>query len=95
MRDEAFARELSSGFVSPEADWLLWLDSDDEIMVGVDLHALAARAPNQVDAFFALYETGPGRAIWRERLVRRGRLRWRYAAPGSRLPVPDPLAHGE
>jgi hypothetical protein len=76
LRDFAAARESSFSLASPGMDWLLWIDSDDEATGGADLHELAAAAGEDVDAFVALYDEGPGFEHWRERLVRRGRLRW-------------------
>src|SRR3954470_14174152 len=78
--DFAWAREQSFAMVSPDVEWVLWLDDDDELVGGEHLRCLSAAAEPSADGFSFLYEYArddAGRTVmqlWRERLPRRGRL---------------------
>jgi hypothetical protein len=84
--DFAWAREQSFAMVSPDVEWVLWLDDDDELVGGEHLRSHAAAADPETDGFSLVYDYArdeEGRTVmqlWRERLVRRSRLRWVGAA---------------
>lgn len=92
LRNFSAARELSFALASPEADWLLWLDADDEAVVGGSLREVASSAPADVRGFVVHYEWRDELDQWRARLVRRDAFVWQGAvheslvAPGG---VPD------
>lgn len=75
--DFAWAREQSFAMVSDNADWLLWLDDDDELVGADQLRGLAMMAPPDLDGFVFQYEYAHDEAgacicvLWRERLIRR------------------------
>lgn len=74
--DFAWAREQSFSLASPGVEWLLWLDADDELVGGDQLHSLVASA-TKLDAFAVYYDCErdafgqPIEQVWRLRLVRR------------------------
>ena len=81
--DFAWARERSFDLVSPETQWILWLDDDDVLVGGEHLRRLAADADASDDGLGLLYDytrNEQGQTVlelWRERVVRRARtLSW-------------------
>jgi hypothetical protein len=87
LRDVAFARRLLFELPAADATWLLWLDSDDEIVIECDLRAEAAALPADVDALLVRYVCAAGKEIWKPRLFRRGRLHWLGRVHGQMLPA--------
>jgi tetratricopeptide (TPR) repeat protein len=74
--DFAAARNESFELASPDADWLLWLDADDELVVAGRLGQLVDSSPPSTTALAVYYECAHdtlGRVVegvWRVRLVR-------------------------
>ena len=63
-------------------DWILWIDSDDELVGGHLIRPHLEAAPADVAMYLLRYETehAPDGTVlhefWRERLIRRGAARW-------------------
>lgn len=81
--DFAAAREESFALASRAADWLLWLDADDEIVLADRLERIVESTPPDATALALRYECAHdtlGRvveSVWRLRLVRRAAgYRW-------------------
>lgn len=79
--DFAAARAAADELLT--TDWRVWADCDDELHGADQLRAIAAEAPDEVGAFFFLYDYAQDPAsgasiceLWRERLVRREVGRW-------------------
>jgi hypothetical protein len=96
--DFAWARRQSFAMPSPDVDWLLWLDSDDELVGGARLRPLAASAPPEVDGFAVFYDCDRdplGRVVdgvWRLRLVRRDAgYRWEGVVHEGLFPPDGPV----
>lgn len=74
--DFGWARTQSFAMASPEADWLLWTDADDEVEGGREIRRLVAESGEDVDTFVCVYDAAldrdglPRMRTWRERLVR-------------------------
>ncbi len=74
--DFGWARAQSFAMASPDADWLLWTDADDEVEGGAELRDIVAALAPDVDAVVCVYdhafdnEGQPRIRTWRERLVR-------------------------
>jgi hypothetical protein len=85
--DFAWAREQSFAMASPEHEWLMWLDADDELRGGEYARRLAAEAADRGnDSVVALLDAAddpdePGSALttWQDRIMRRGGGEWRGA----------------
>jgi glycosyltransferase involved in cell wall biosynthesis len=91
-------------------DWVLHLDSDDELIAGWNIRSLLAAPTGDVAAYMLRYQlqdgdTGkPGIDFWRERVVKRDAYRWEgrihevlvptYPAPYERFNHAHVLHHG-
>jgi glycosyltransferase involved in cell wall biosynthesis len=73
--DFAAARNAADGLL--ETDWLCWANADDEVRGAANLRAIAATAPPEVAAVSFPWDYVDGGPLSRERLIRRGRGRWR------------------
>src|SRR5438270_11913748 len=54
--DFAWARNQSFAMASPDADWLLWADADDELENGAALRLVASEVPAEVDVVVCAYD---------------------------------------
>ncbi len=74
-------------------DWVFFLDADDEVIGGEHLRALVDQAPADMDAYMIRYVLGedpsktPEQEFWRERLTRKGRMRWAGRVHEVMVPV--------
>jgi hypothetical protein len=68
--DFAWARTRSWEMASPECDWLMWLDGDDELAVGTPIGDLLADLSSDVDGLACFYQW-PNGGVWPCRLARR------------------------
>ena len=82
-RNEAFRLGLDTG-----ADWLMWMDCDDVLPEGMGATIRQACEETQEDWILAEYVLPQhGKAVWRERLFRRGTAAWFHGVHEKCIPV--------
>lgn len=77
-----FAAARNKSFELADSDWLLWLDCDDRVTPEnmARIREAIATVPDDVNALFCAYAIADkGSVILRERLIRRGKGKWRGA----------------
>jgi tetratricopeptide (TPR) repeat protein len=84
-RNEAFRLGLDTG-----ADWLMWMDCDDTLPEGMGATIRKACEETAEDWILAEYVLpNHGKAVWRERLFRRGTAAWFNGVHEKCVPVSD------
>lgn len=84
-RNEAFRLGLDTG-----ADWLMWMDCDDTLPEGTGATIRKACEETQEDWILAEYVLPQhGKAVWRERLFRRGTAAWFNGVHEKCIPVTE------
>ena len=84
-RNEAFRIGLDTG-----ADWLMWMDCDDTLPEGMGETIRKACEETAEDWILAEYVLpNHGKAVWRERLFRRGTAAWFNGVHEKCVPVSD------
>lgn len=97
-----FAAARNQSFQEASSDWLLWLDCDDRVTPEnmARIREAIATVPDDVNALFCAYAIADkGSVILRERLIRRGKGKWRGAIhetcviEGKALECPQIVIH--
>lgn len=97
-----FAAARNKSFELADSDWLLWLDCDDRVTPEnmARIREAIATVPDDVNALFCSYAIADkGSVILRERLIRRGKGKWRGAIhetciiEGKALECPQIVIH--
>lgn len=97
-----FAAARNRSFSMAGSDWLLWLDCDDRVTPEnmARIREAIATVPDDVNALFCAYAIADkGSVILRERLIRRGKGKWRGAIhetcviEGKALECPQIVIH--
>lgn len=97
-----FAAARNQSFREASSDWLLWLDCDDRVTPEnmARIREAIATVPDDVNALFCAYAIADkGSVILRERLIRRGKGKWRGAIhetcviEGKALECPQIVIH--
>ena len=84
-RNEAFRLGLDT-----EADWLMWMDCDDTLPEGMGATIRQACEETAEDWILAEYVLpNHGKAVWRERLFRRGTAAWFNGVHEKCVPVTE------
>jgi tetratricopeptide (TPR) repeat protein len=84
-RNEAFRLGLDTG-----ADWLMWMDCDDTLPEGMGATIRKACEETAEDWILAEYVLpNHGKAVWRERLFRRGTAAWFNGVHEKCIPVTE------
>ena len=84
-RNEAFRLGMDTG-----ADWLMWMDCDDALPEGMGATIRKACEETSEDWILAEYVLpNHGKAVWRERLFRRGTAAWFNGVHEKCVPVSD------
>jgi len=84
-RNEAFRLTAQTG-----AEWLMWLDCDDTLPEGMGATICKACKETGEDWILAEYVLpNHGKAVWRERLFRRGTAAWFHGVHEKCVPVSD------
>ena len=84
-RNEAFRLGMDAG-----ADWLMWMDCDDTLPEGMGETIRKACEETAEDWILAEYVLpNHGKAVWRERLFRRGTAAWFNGVHEKCVPVSD------
>lgn len=95
--DFAAARQFAHDKCSSE--WVFFLDADDEVMGAEHLRTIVDNAPDHMDAYMIRYvldRDSRGKAItefYRERLVRKDRMRWVGRVHEVMVPVDGKCAY--
>lgn len=77
-----FSAARNQALQACSGDWVLWLDSDDELIGGNLIRPMLSQAPPDIAMYLMRYETdhapdgGVRHEFWRERLVRNGTGKW-------------------
>lgn len=100
--DFSWARAQSFAMASPELDWFMWVDGDDELLGGHELPALVAEAERRgLGAVYVPYGIAPKWNTAQRRLMRRGSggwegvvdEYWRMPPHVEHLPAENPIAN--
>lgn len=95
--DFSAARQYAHDLCASE--WVFFLDADDEVFGASHLFAAVANAPEHLDALMIRYVTArdergkPITEFYRERLVRKDRMRWEGRVHEAMVPIAGTCAY--